>query len=522
MMSTKHKDMNNKATKVIVFSLVVVFIFLLNFKIHLDYDYIYHLDEWDHVSYAKKINEEGSYRFIDQNFVSRSENEVITPHYESGFHIFLAELFLVTDLDPVLDYKFLAALFACITAFILFTIVLHLTKDFYTGIFAMLFFASLKSNVNILGSWFFIPLTFSFAFIYFFIHSVKRGVEENNNKFLIVSAILFLTMFIVHPSTGMIALIIAAIFIFTNKKFVKRHKKLITAGIVSISLIILIILTIKSSLINNLNNLPNLISFIFSNFGKAVGVVLDKISFFNYGPGPHIKYNFITQYGIVLSMLGVAGFFTALKDKKYRIFLVWLGFTFFFLLTYQFFEFTLFASQRRIIYYALLVSVIFSAIGLQYFFSEFKQFMLKKKVKEASINTIKIIIFGLILFYSFFNYYTTPKGVELYEPVSGSEYDSLMTFKERFGEKKLVYSPDFKLTNAIYASTDSYPLISRINKIDGKPIELFINESCPPNSTPQKIRDIDFIITHNPLNCSTFELVQNDSLFIYKRGDLSD
>ena len=89
---------------------------------------------------------------------------------------------IVTNL--VLFYKFLPAIWAVFSALALFFLVYKKTNDFYLGILAIIFFASIKSNLNLLGLWFFTPLTFSIPFILLYIYFFTEGIEKRDNQMI--------------------------------------------------------------------------------------------------------------------------------------------------------------------------------------------------------------------------------------------------------------------------------------------------------------------------------------------------
>ena len=97
---------------------VLVFIFLLVYTPHLVNPFPTHIDEWTHISQTIKLKQ-GEVG-MGGGFGS----------VEIGFHIFLAFLSLFTNL--LIVYKFLPAIWALVTALILFAITYKLTnKNFF-------------------------------------------------------------------------------------------------------------------------------------------------------------------------------------------------------------------------------------------------------------------------------------------------------------------------------------------------------------------------------------------------------
>src|SRR5690606_35896863 len=116
---------------------------------------------------------------------------------ESGFHFLL---FLSSYLiDLVLNYKYLPALWATFSALTLFYLVYKKSgNNFYLGLLSIIFFASIKSNVNILGLWFFTPLTFAIPFIFLYFYLFTEGVEKENTKMVIGSLLIMIFLLPFH------------------------------------------------------------------------------------------------------------------------------------------------------------------------------------------------------------------------------------------------------------------------------------------------------------------------------------
>ena len=114
--------------------LLIIFTFFLVYKVHFNYNYPYqdphepnfiaekennhysyilHGDEWTHAAQAiylmenKKIPETNPYL----------KNQGYKLNLESGFHAFLAQFFTLTNLNPILYYQYLPALFAVLSVF---------------------------------------------------------------------------------------------------------------------------------------------------------------------------------------------------------------------------------------------------------------------------------------------------------------------------------------------------------------------------------------------------------------------
>ena len=190
--------------------LILIATFLLVYSPHFNYAYPLHIDEWRHISEARKINE-GIY---PEGFEA----------LEIGFQLFLSGLYKVVDV--VLIYKFLPALFASIAGLMVFFFVYNLTQKYLPALFSLIFFASLKSNVNIMGLWFFSPLTFAIPLIYLFFWLFSSGVENDTPKKLLYSGGVYILLIFTHPISATFMIPIIIMYSFIKYKFFIKHWKI--------------------------------------------------------------------------------------------------------------------------------------------------------------------------------------------------------------------------------------------------------------------------------------------------------
>src|SRR3989344_8237232 len=195
---------------------LLLFVFLLVYSPHFSYKYPLHVDEYHHI--AKAIN------FIENkelNIVPNYQHQPYSPNLEPGFTIFLS-LLAFAKLDIILFYKFLPAIFAALAAFILFHLMLHITKNFYLAISSIVFFSSLKSNINLHGLWFFTPLTFAIPLIFLFILLFLKTLDSKNKKLLASSILILLVIFTIHPTSAVLVYIITFLYLLIKKDFKKN------------------------------------------------------------------------------------------------------------------------------------------------------------------------------------------------------------------------------------------------------------------------------------------------------------
>ena len=196
--------MGNKKSYIpmILMMFCLILVFFNTFSLHIGYPFPYHHDEWQHVAISNQI--------IDKGYNIKQNPYVNEPLYhtdlESGFHLYLAQLFLSTGLDPLFNYQFLAGLFAVLTAFLFYLILGEWTKNKYVGIIAVVLFAFLRTNVNILGKGYFVPISFVFPLILTFVYFWYKSFDLKSTKFFMLSLILLFVILLSHPLSFVILL----------------------------------------------------------------------------------------------------------------------------------------------------------------------------------------------------------------------------------------------------------------------------------------------------------------------------
>jgi len=185
-------------------------------------------DEYVHISLAKQLLDEGTAPFTNPYIAT------VTPHtnYEFGFHYFLVFLFAITPGDSIVFYKYFASVFFVINGLLLFYLVKSWSKSYTISLFALLFFATIKSTSGLLTHQYFVPLTIgttlllvSHIFLYgFFIKHEARYLVMLGVSILL-TAITYPPAFFFFITTAIIYLFsadhdLAAYFNTTEQKFV--------------------------------------------------------------------------------------------------------------------------------------------------------------------------------------------------------------------------------------------------------------------------------------------------------------
>jgi len=456
----------------ILLVLACTFAFLLVYSPHFMYNYPFHIDEWHHIELALKLNEGKKIELM-----------------EIGFDFILSMLSRTVNLIKV--YAFLPALFALFSAFILFY---YLRKRFNSiaAFIGILLFASLPSNVNLLGLWFFTPLTMAIPFIYLSLFIFEEALNEKNKKKFIISLILTAIAFTIHPPSGLIIILGGGFLALREKKLFKEKKDLAYLLVLLIPITAYFIILWKGSFISTIAFLSR-----YLIFTKEFSVYL-----FSMNP--------IILYGIIPFILALVGMVKSFKIKKLQ------EFSFIFILSvinfiiFSIFDVTFFAHYQRVIYYAMLSAVPLSAIGFIYVYAS-----IKKLIKNNAFKTILLITLIIIaILPPYINYYKLHQQARLYTLVNPEEVPAL-EFVRTLPEP-IIITPR-RIGNVLYPFTQKEALISLYwhKHKKEKEIEVFYKEDCDYEEDLLREIPADYVFSFDKINCSFLMPIFEDESFVY-------
>lgn len=459
----------------------LIFVFLLVYYPHYSYKFPLHADEWNHIEQAERIlnNEYGK---VYKNFGG---------NFEFGYHYILAGIFFIEKsigINEIFAYRFLPAIFAVFASLALFLLLLKLTGNFYTGIFGMVFFASLPSNVNLLGLWFAVPMTFSifltYIFFYFFIGHGKKSIIYS-------LLILFALFFIYPPFVLLIFPVLAFYFIFNYNEI--RTRKIM----VFLPYLIFLVLAFKIMW--------------YKTIWKTFFIILKTIVFKAGESHLELSSPVYLMYGIVPFVLALFGLCFLFKEKQKRILLFWFLAGFLLLLIYYIFDFSIFARNQRITYFLMLNLVLLSAIGLMRIIEFISERIKNKKYKLIVVIILLIVVF----FFSFYNYGKLESNVKLYYLINNDSYKALSFLRE---QKNGILIAPLKEAVADYsvagkkAVAKFYPPYEMND--DKMNVERFYSSQCEIKEKIAKNYNASYILSKEKLNCDFKEIYSMEN-FVY-------
>ena len=510
--------LRKKRFYLIILVLALAFVFFKVYSFHFGYNYPMHLDEYHHIAQSIQIIEEKGFVKTNPYF----KEPLLHNNLEPGFHIMLSELFLMTGIDPVKYYGLLPALFALLSSLMLFVLVKKITKNFWAGIFSMLFFASLKSSVNILGINFFTPLTACIPLIYLFVLVLIEAITKGDTKKLFLSFIFSSVLLITYPLFGTLILPMVLLYLLFNisvlKGFYFKAKdsfeiEKMSNNRVSYIKFILLGMGIRSILL-----------FSFYYFIKYIHIHGDirsifELLVFREGWGKvEIKYFLPYLYGIIPTIFAMIGVVYSLKTKKHLIFVLFSFVTIGLVALFHKFKFSILSPYQRTLYFSMIFLVPLSAIGMMQLIGYLKKrdiTLISRRSKDPLIAIFIIILF-IVTFSSTYSLVDERKRYKN-DIIDSYDYDSIKWIQKNYGTKNVVIAP-------LFTSSTVYP-ISRNYVISILPGQLtgninastdFFRLGCEEKKKIANQTKANIVLSKARIECDFLEEVYNKRNFIYE------
>ena len=485
--------------QVIIVATISIFIFFIVYTPHLSNPYPIHIDEWRHITEAIKLK---------QDF-NKSGWEGI----EIGFQIFLAFLSFFINLG--LFYKFLPALWALVCAITLFFIAKKITSDneqsFFISLFAMIFFASIKSNVNVTGLWFFTPLTFSIPFIFLYIYFFSQGIQEQNKKYILTSLVIMLILIPVHSISVLFAIPFLAIYLLINCKYlIKEYKFFLLFLLIPAFGLFFYSLIFKISLMSSFYSVISQLQF-----KKGWGVL-------------EFNNSFLEMYSLVGYLLAIIGIVYIVSSKynfkKYLIYIIWPLAVLFSIIIFKLIETSYLSPFQRNLYYFAISLPLLSSIGFCQIIKIIKVQINKTNLikKEKIFFIIKVLAIILVLILTFKSYYTIPKEIKLYKIIDKENYNALIFLSaQQNSEESKVMAPLF-ISTAMYPVSYHEPVATIYFYGNSEDVDKFFEPNPEDNNCKTKNNllekyGVSYIFSDKPIKCG-WEIIYNKTEnIIYKR-----
>ena len=199
------------AAGLLALGMIMGFAFYTSLIPRLDYSYPLHTDEWTHFAEARTIVTEGTIPFFDpvtgeDRADPVTEETRSSPHFEVGYHLFLAEFQLLTGL-PWLDmFRYLPSAVFALAA--LSAYIFGNRRGF--GLEAALFASLVPTTVRFLGPALAVPVALGLFFVPLVLFLVSNYWASKGLPLVLLVLLSFL--FIAHVPTAVFAGLIIAVY----------------------------------------------------------------------------------------------------------------------------------------------------------------------------------------------------------------------------------------------------------------------------------------------------------------------
>jgi len=454
----------------IILIFVLMFVFLLVYSPHFEYQYPFHIDEWHHIELALKFR----------------SHEIHLMEVGFDFTLFVFSKFV----DLVKIYQFLPALWAIFSSFVLFYYLRK--KNLIAGFIAIPLLALLPSNVNLLGIWFFVPIVMAIPFFYLSLFIFEESLNEKNKKKLLISLILTGITFTIHPPTALVMIIGEFILALKQRKMFMEKK----------NLAFVLVLVI-----------PFLLYFKFfwrEGFIETFKFFLQYITFTKEFSFYYFDMNPIILFGIIPFSFAVIGLIKSFKIKRLQVFSFVLLFSAVNLIIFSFYEITFIAHYQRVLYHFMLATVPLSAIGFVVIYNSIKK-IIKNKILKISLLIILVL---LTIIPGILNYYEVNDKATLYILVKQEEIPAL-EFIESLPDDGIV--TPLRIGNVLYPLMKKEPIASLFwHPFWFEEMKKFYKEDCEYKKEIIKQMQAKYIFSEDKINCTFLNNIYDDNTsYIY-------
>ena len=488
------RDLNKQEWLLII--MISILTFILVYSPHLNYHYPMHIDEWHHLGQAIKLYEGGySWGWGATEF---------------GFHAFLAGLSLFVDI--LKNYQYFAAIWAVVTGLILFWVVYKKSEgEFEIALFAMIFFASIKSNINLLGLWFFTPLSFVVPFIFLYVYFFTEGVERENRKYLLISLGLMLLVIFIHSISLLFAIPFLLIYcIIRWKKVLKQWK------IFSVFFAVPLVGILFYSFILKMNFINAFIEIIrFMEFKYGWGVSEQDNSFFEI-------------YSLIGYAFALIGTWVLLFKKKIggsQAYLLWPVCVLAMIFVFRIWDVSYLSPYQRNMYYFVLTMPLLSAFGLGWLIEMINGVIdsvvngIDRKEMYKGILMV-VVIFGMLVLI-FVSYFNIPDGFKPYAVADDGGFQALEFLK---GLPQGTVMAPVSISSAMFPVSRKNPVAMMFSYGDRAQVEkFFAAKDCMNMTSILRENNANYVLfknnetsTNGGAGCNWTNLYNEGNYTIYK------
>lgn len=437
------------------------------------YPYPLHGDEWTHLAKAKYTQQTGRLAMLNPYHPAQAK----LVNLEGGFSSYLSSLISFLGNDYLEYFYILPAFFGALIAVLIYLLAFRITQSWPASLISSLLFASIGSNINILGFWFFLPVTLGIMLL--LLYFMFDGTS------LLLKAIVFLTLAVVYP---LLCPVVLAYEAYNYRKNKLAICAVILLGLLGIGIAYLLV------------GWQSVSSYIISEKGWTQGF--------------EVVYNPLIYFGIAGSLLAGLGLWFGLKERKSAPILIVFLFALANIILFKFYHFTIVLPYQRSFLLLMVSMALLGGFGTIMLNSVLASFMKNKPVRYAVI----VMAVTIAVFFSFHNYFDIEK--KQFIPI-------LYLTNEQIRELSNLENDAFE--NAIFVTPPGvsftvYPVLGgRITALAGsnlgfgdyKQLFRFEKSDCAAKLEYMQKNNASFIISHKKLSCPWLTQITAKSIYLY-------
>jgi hypothetical protein len=481
------------------------------------YPFPLHSDEWAHISWSLALKS-GLRDFNPYLGIPAQDREF-------GFHMFLAALFSL-PMNPVLFYKFLAPLMLVVNALIIFWLAQRLTDNYWIGILSAVFFAALKSNVNILGNWFFTPLTFSLPLIFLYLAVFPKVLREKSSLvWAIFSGLIFFLALVIYPFAAVVMALVSVAFSAVQYKiWMKRKNEIVFFVAVCAAAVILFA------------KLHFWTGSIAGTFANLAG----ELSFRSGWTAVEYEYSLPGIYGMyALALAFIGAYYLArlvngtrpgsvraekIDPNSMRILLLWPFVHFIIFVIFLIFKVSFFLPYQRNLFYLMVSMAPLSGAGLFWICSQAYSISGRLWFHRKRHIPGRYLLVGIIaavsMAFIFFSYYKVqPEAFSLQKIITPQQYDALAYVKANYPGSTVLADPFLSLAAYPVAGARALCLVN--SNLDGKNSGLysrFIGSGCQEKMDILANESKVLVLAGQDFSCPELKIVfRKGNAFVYEK-----
>ncbi|MGC9603104.1 MAG: hypothetical protein ABSF47_01385 [Minisyncoccia bacterium] len=470
---------------------------------HFNYPWPSHGDEWWSVGTVQNL-------LSGKSINTHPYLPIDFPDYKPGFYSYIASVLNLVGADPVSSWAFLPALNVFLVSFVASLFLFGQTKRSFAGLLLPVFLVALRSDINILGWWFFVPSMFAFFFILPLLFGMRDWLRSSSG--LGWAALALGALFLVYLPFGVLAvfaLALSAVFILDKRR--------------RIFMLVVILFLIAAGVVMGMALSPYQVYWQIANFHFSSPLAEKFVSSFFVPAGatvPDPRHAFLGFLGLPILVLAVIGAWCVRKEKwmygvltafamgALNLVLLWIT------------DVSFLVFYQRNFYLLGVMAAVLAVFGLDWLIGKTMAIRFFKNIVAARF-LVPIIITAVAICWMFAGYFKLPAGAQLYYLVDRENLAATQWLRAQPELKgKTVLADEFTGSiitplTGLYSKLSlltSQNIQSVINPLDS----LFFLKSCDIKKDIIRRLAADIVYSRMPLDCPFLkEIYSSTSTFIY-------